>query len=567
MLIGIAPTGGRLPDDWRATILAAIRSGLDVLSGLHTFLGDDPEFAEAARCSGVRIDRLPPPAGADGDLRRPPPRPGQAGDPHRRHRLRHRQDVASPWSCGAAATAAGRDATFVATGQTGMMIEGWGVAIDRVISDFVQGTGEWLAEEGERARRLGHRRGPGIARPPGVPRGHARADPRVHAPRDGDGPQAGPRRPRLRPRARPAASRSRRCRRSSALHEAVAGLVAPSKVVAIALNTSLYADEADARRIVAATAARDRAAGAPTRCASAATGCGARSRPAVDALPWVTLPTSRPRPDDADAPAPDARAAAPRPVRHRPGVARRGPVGHDRHRELRDDADGPDGPIGLGEGYPDTYYGETPATMAAVAPLLLDALGPIAADLRGSLDDVRAALEDADGPDDRGDRPPRRDQVRDRHRAPRPRRQAPRRCRSGGCSGMTATLPPTDFTLGLDEPSVVAERAPPRGRLPGAQDQGRRRSRHRDARGGARGLRGPDPRGRQHRLEPDEGDRHPARPAAPGRGADRAAVPGRPARPAALAPGAVGAADRRRRERRHHRGPGRASSGSSPAST
>src|SRR4051794_37090182 len=49
LLIGIAPTGGRLPDLWRATILAAIRARLDVLSGLHTFLGDDPEFAAAAR--------------------------------------------------------------------------------------------------------------------------------------------------------------------------------------------------------------------------------------------------------------------------------------------------------------------------------------------------------------------------------------------------------------------------------------------------------------------------------------------------------------------------------------
>jgi len=42
--------------------------------------------------------------------------------------------------------------------------------------------------------------------------------------------------------------------------------------------------------------------------------------------------------------------------------------------ELRDLADGPDGPVGIGEGYPDPYYGDTPATMAAVAPLLLEAL-------------------------------------------------------------------------------------------------------------------------------------------------------------------------------------------------
>ncbi len=49
-----------------------------------------------------------------------------------------------------AAVAAGQPTSFVATGQTGMMIEGWGVAVDRLISDFAQGTVEWLVEEGER---------------------------------------------------------------------------------------------------------------------------------------------------------------------------------------------------------------------------------------------------------------------------------------------------------------------------------------------------------------------------------------------------------------------------------
>src|SRR3954452_15297881 len=73
LLIGIAPTGGRLPAAWRATILAAIRSGLDVLSGLHTFLGDDPEFAAATRECGVEIV----------DYRRPPARMETAvGRPH-----------------------------------------------------------------------------------------------------------------------------------------------------------------------------------------------------------------------------------------------------------------------------------------------------------------------------------------------------------------------------------------------------------------------------------------------------------------------------------------------------
>ena len=96
LLIGIAPTGGRLPPDWRSTILAAIRAGLDVLSGLHTFLGDDPEFAAAAARRGDRDRRLPPPAGADGDGRGPAPRTGQARHPDRRDGLRDRQDVGRP---------------------------------------------------------------------------------------------------------------------------------------------------------------------------------------------------------------------------------------------------------------------------------------------------------------------------------------------------------------------------------------------------------------------------------------------------------------------------------------
>lgn len=126
--------------------------------------------------------------------------------------------------------------------------------------------------------------------------------------------------------------------------------------------------------------------------------------------------------------------------------------------ELRDAADGPDGPVGIGEGYPERYYGDTPATMAAVIPLLLEALAPIAADLRGPLDDARAALEDAEG---------LMTAAIAHHGAAKcaidialhdlvgKRLGLPVR----ELLGVPGELPPTDFTLGIDAPAVVAERA------------------------------------------------------------------------------------------------------------
>src|SRR5512146_1314869 len=148
LLIGIAPTGGRLPEAWRATILAAIDAGLDVLSGLHMFVGDDPEFATAAAARGTEIV----------DYRRPPDRMetavGRRHGPGKRVILTVGTDCAIGKMSVAlelrkSALAAGDRAAFVPTGQTGMMIDGWGVAVDRVISDFVQGTVEWMVEQAE----------------------------------------------------------------------------------------------------------------------------------------------------------------------------------------------------------------------------------------------------------------------------------------------------------------------------------------------------------------------------------------------------------------------------------
>ncbi len=62
VLIGIAPSGGRLPDEWQGWLADALDAGCDLWSGLHTFLGDDPVLAERAKANGRQIR----------DVRRPP---------------------------------------------------------------------------------------------------------------------------------------------------------------------------------------------------------------------------------------------------------------------------------------------------------------------------------------------------------------------------------------------------------------------------------------------------------------------------------------------------------------
>jgi uncharacterized NAD-dependent epimerase/dehydratase family protein len=284
LLIGIAPTGGRLPADWRVTILAAIRAGLDILSGLHTFLGDDPEFSAAAREAGVTIV----------DYRRPPERMetavGRQHLPGKRVILTVGTDCAIGKMSVAlelrrAATAAGRSAVFTPTGQTGMMIDGWGVAIDRVISDFVQGTCEWLLDDAESRGDWIIVEGQGSLDHPayssvtlGLIHGttpHAMV--LVHKP--GLAEHDFDHLPERHFPIQPLAS-------FIALHEGIAAVVAPSRIVAIALNTSLIASEDDARAEIARTAAET---GLP--CDDPVRFGGDRLwadiETGVEALPWV----------------------------------------------------------------------------------------------------------------------------------------------------------------------------------------------------------------------------------------------------------------------------------------
>ena len=147
LLLGTAPRGGVLPESWRSQILEGMRAGLDVINGLHYFLSDDPELGEAARMAGVDI----------WDVRRAP-------DIHRvadtrAHALPATVVLAVGSDCNvgkmstvleidALARQRGKSKTcFVPTGQTGILIAGWGVALDEIISDFTAGAAEDLVME------------------------------------------------------------------------------------------------------------------------------------------------------------------------------------------------------------------------------------------------------------------------------------------------------------------------------------------------------------------------------------------------------------------------------------
>ncbi len=151
LMIGIAPAGGRLPDAWRRSILRAIEAGLEIESGLHDFLGDDPELAAAAQRSGVEIR----------DLRRPPAGLDVPTGANLRVDGFVVLTVGSDCALGKMtvcleldneARRRGLASGFVPTGQTGIAIAGWGIAVDEVVSDFVAGATERLVvEAAERA--------------------------------------------------------------------------------------------------------------------------------------------------------------------------------------------------------------------------------------------------------------------------------------------------------------------------------------------------------------------------------------------------------------------------------
>jgi uncharacterized NAD-dependent epimerase/dehydratase family protein len=148
-LVGVATQGGRFPPEWRELLKQAIRAGLHVENGLHEFLGEDAEMTALAREHGVELR----------DLRKPPPDLSVPTGENLRVPATIALTVGSDCAIGKktvaveldhAARARGLKSQFVPTGQTGIAIAGWGIAVDAVVSDFLAGAAEWLVVEGAR---------------------------------------------------------------------------------------------------------------------------------------------------------------------------------------------------------------------------------------------------------------------------------------------------------------------------------------------------------------------------------------------------------------------------------
>lgn len=147
LLVGVAPMGGKLTPQWRALLLEAIDLGMHVEAGLHTVLADDDELAAAARSAGAELR----------DLREPPHDLTVPLGPEHPISGRVVHSVGSDTAVGKmtvtleldrAARGRGLASVFVPTGQTGVAITGWGLAVDHVISDYVAGAADRLVREG-----------------------------------------------------------------------------------------------------------------------------------------------------------------------------------------------------------------------------------------------------------------------------------------------------------------------------------------------------------------------------------------------------------------------------------
>ena len=145
-VIGVVNAGGIMPEEWKSIIINAISSGMNVASGMHTKLSSFSEIAEAAERNNVQLHDL-----------RFSKKQFQTGKGIKRSGKRL-LTVGTDCSVGKKYTALAIeramqsnqiDASFKATGQTGILIAESGIAIDAIVSDFISGAVEWLSPDND----------------------------------------------------------------------------------------------------------------------------------------------------------------------------------------------------------------------------------------------------------------------------------------------------------------------------------------------------------------------------------------------------------------------------------
>lgn len=146
LVIGSAPQGGQLSSKYRKEIISAISHNCHIISGLHSFLNDDPELTKLATQFQISLT----------DLRKPPQKPhfpkGTWKDREFPVLLVTGSDcdtgkMTTAWEIFLALKRRKYNVQFIGTGQTGILLSGKGIPIDAVISDFMAGEIEHCLDE------------------------------------------------------------------------------------------------------------------------------------------------------------------------------------------------------------------------------------------------------------------------------------------------------------------------------------------------------------------------------------------------------------------------------------
>ena len=146
LVVGNAPSGGFLDKKSKREIHDAIQNGCDIISGLHSFLNDDPELVNRALKNNINLI----------DLRKPGHPPKFPIGSWKKRTFPVLLVVGSDCDTGKMTTAweitqalkvRSRNVHFIGTGQTGILLSERGVPIDAVISDFMAGEVEHCLDQ------------------------------------------------------------------------------------------------------------------------------------------------------------------------------------------------------------------------------------------------------------------------------------------------------------------------------------------------------------------------------------------------------------------------------------